>query len=883
MATSVASFTLCNNPTTYTSNSKTATVSWSAGDVIVVAYACANGDQTGGTPTATGLTFTSRVATAGTSASTDVAIFSATAAASGTSVTVTQTVSGNTDPWCFGVWVITGSPSGVETTGGSTRTTTTGTSTTVSRTTAAGDLVVLVESDWEAAAAGQTLTTGSGTSNKRDNTQSSGQYTYLFGEWVNTGATTASYGATSYSGRRTSTAALVILAAAGGGSVTGTIASTFSLTATAVGQPGVDGTVASTFSLSATAIGTAGKTGTAAATYSLTATAAGAVERTGVALGDLGALTATAVGTPGKAGTAAGTYALTATAAGSVDHGGAIASTFGFTATAVGTPDVAGVIASTFTFTATASQGANNVTGTALGDFGALTATAVGTRGVTGTIATTLNLVTRVTDGTPIIPYSPWIEGVEVGVPVGTTLTTRTSLGSPTSTGTYTLVDPTGRVAGSTIDVDIYEAIEYTTNTLVVHGTTGNARLFRNCRFAILGEATMVQADEEGTGGTSGYMTPRTIFEHCTFDGNATSSKALSGGNIWVVDSHINKCEDASQGPFCSVFIRSNLIAHTDGLADPHADGLQLLSVGKCVVWNCHLSAGEIPGAASQAFRVGVEFGANDNVTVAWSLLEDNAGGWTYQVVGGINTNMGVYDTVILPGGFGPVDFEPGSTLYAWDRVYSDVYGGTPITAPAAVNRTGTISTDFGTLVATATGSGAGGGGVTGTAAAAFTFTATAAGTPDKAGVAAGSFTLTATAAGVRGVTGAIASTFTFSATAGSVRDIPGAAAGTFTLTATAVGTPDVAGAATSSFGGLTATAAGTAGKAGSAAGTLTVTAVATGIRGVTGVALGAFGTLVGTVATVPPASAQVLTLALDSYSNALALDSYANTLELTT
>lgn len=280
-------------------------------------------------------------------------------------------------------------------------------------------------------------------------------------------------------------------------------------------------------------------------------------------------------------------------------------------------------------------------------------------------------------------PSAPWTVGSDVGVPTGTSLTTRTSLGSPTSTGTYTLVDPTGRQPDSTIDVDIFEALEFTTNPLIVHRITDNVRLFRNCRFAILAEAAMVQVDEEGTGGTTSYMTPRTIFERCTFDGSSTSSKACSGGNMWMDRCHVVGCEDGLGGPFCSVIMKSNVIGDTDGLADPHADGMQFLSIGRAIVWWSWVSAGSVSGAASQALRVGVEFGANTDITVAWSTLDGDAGGWTYQVVGGINTAMAVYDTVILPGGFGPVDFEPGSTVATWARVYSDTYGGTAISNPA--------------------------------------------------------------------------------------------------------------------------------------------------------------------------------------------------------
>lgn len=288
--------------------------------------------------------------------------------------------------------------------------------------------------------------------------------------------------------------------------------------------------------------------------------------------------------------------------------------------------------------------------------------------------------------GDPTVPTAAFTVGTTVGVPTGTSLTTRTSLGSATSTGTFTITDPTGRENPVTLDVDIFEAIEYTTNRVVVHRTTGNVRLFRNCRFAVAAEVTMVECDEEGYQ-VANYMSPRTIFDHCTFDGTSTSSKAVSGGNMWMEYCHVTDCEDGLGGPFCSVAIGSNIISTTDGLAEPHCDGVQLLGIGKAIFWNCFIDAGSVVGAASQALRIGSEFSTNDNVTVAWSLLDGNAGGWTLQSRGDAgaapgNTNVHVYDCVVLPGGFGSVDFVD-TTVATWARVYSDTYGGTPISNPA--------------------------------------------------------------------------------------------------------------------------------------------------------------------------------------------------------
>lgn len=288
----------------------------------------------------------------------------------------------------------------------------------------------------------------------------------------------------------------------------------------------------------------------------------------------------------------------------------------------------------------------------------------------------------------PTIPMTPWTTGSDVGVPTGTSLTTRTSLGTETSTGTFTLTDPTGRQSPVTVDVDIYEALEFTTNPVLPHRTTGNVRLFRNCRFNIESEARMVELDEVGYQVTS-YMAPRTIFDHCTFVSTSSSSRALQGGNAWMEYCDVSGCEDGWGGIFCGMVIHSNIVGDTDGLPDPHADGVQLAGIGVCVFWNSYLSAGNVPGAASQGLRIGNEFSANDDVYIRWCLIDADAGGYSLQARGdnvpanGNNTNIAVLDTVVLDTGVGPVDFV-NSTTSEWARVYSDTYGGTPIADPSS-------------------------------------------------------------------------------------------------------------------------------------------------------------------------------------------------------
>lgn len=197
--------TVFNNATT----PKTATVSWAAGDIIVVKAASESGNTVLGTPTATGLTFTLRADEGSTSSSEgSAAIYSATAAASGSGVTVSQAWSGSSGHTGFH-WSVWSGASGVT---GGTGNLTEGTT---SLTTAAGDAVVAILADWNATTPfTRTAATGSGTATEEVET-TTGQYSVWAGRWEGTSATTAGYGLTSYTSLKTASAFLVITAAAG--------------------------------------------------------------------------------------------------------------------------------------------------------------------------------------------------------------------------------------------------------------------------------------------------------------------------------------------------------------------------------------------------------------------------------------------------------------------------------------------------------------------------------------------------------------------------------------------------------------------------------------------------------------------------------------------
>lgn len=144
---------------------------------------------------------------------------------------------------------------------------------------------------------------------------------------------------------------------ASGSTVTGTINTTFALTATAVGKPTVKGTVATTFAVTATAVGKPTVKGAVASTFGFTATAIGSGPATvNGTINTTFSLTATAIGSPTVRATIATTFALTATAVGRPRVSATIATTFTLSATAVGSRKTRGTISTTFAFTAVASN-----------------------------------------------------------------------------------------------------------------------------------------------------------------------------------------------------------------------------------------------------------------------------------------------------------------------------------------------------------------------------------------------------------------------------------------------------------------------------------------------------------------------------------------------
>lgn len=294
---------------------------------------------------------------------------------------------------------------------------------------------------------------------------------------------------------------------------------------------------------------------------------------------------------------------------------------------------------------------------------------------------TELTLTARDPAGPPLAPVQPFIAGVQAGVPAGTVLIDRSSLGAATGSETYRITHPvTGQVAD--LDVQVWEGIRFT-STFTVTTTPGAPYLFRNCRWEVPETAWAVEVDQ--VNGALDQMTPLVVFDHCSFQGLGNSNIGLAANFSWVVACNIegmtapspaSGASDGLQGAAYTVIIDSNLIAGTNAdLEDPHSDGVQITGTGYLTIWHSWLSAGASPGA-NAALRVGTEDGPITAVDVRYSTFDD--GGYALQVRGDAGGGAGVTAASFVGNRwtrtavYGPVDFVQ-TTITEWtDNSYLD-------------------------------------------------------------------------------------------------------------------------------------------------------------------------------------------------------------------
>lgn len=224
-------------------------------------------------------------------------------------------------------------------------------------------------------------------------------------------------------------------------------------------------------------------------------------------------------------------------------------------------------------------------------------------------------------DAPPAVPLAAYAKGTEVGVPTGTSLTASSGMGSNDGVESITITHPvTGEQ--NTFDVTVFRHRRWTSTPAPNPGAggAGQAFLIDECEFAVASDNFCVDADSM-TNTRDDLMHPMIIFRRCNFDGSNLTGTALVGGYFWLIDCDLRNCENGIAGAYWTVVDHSNIIATTDGLADPHADGIQISGIGQAIVWNSWLDGGHDSASANSAMRVGTEFSAVDNVQVYYSGL----------------------------------------------------------------------------------------------------------------------------------------------------------------------------------------------------------------------------------------------------------------------
>jgi hypothetical protein len=270
----------------------------------------------------------------------------------------------------------------------------------------------------------------------------------------------------------------------------------------------------------------------------------------------------------------------------------------------------------------------------------------------------------------PTAPTGPFTRGTEVGVPTGTTLTIRSTLGSPTATETFVITHPV-TAASVELNVSVWRHIRFT-DTITPAPGSGVTYLFDECSFEGVGNWCV---EVDGAGATANVMAPLVVFSRCNFDGGSAGAtdKCLLGGYCWVIDSDMRGAEDGWSGWYYNVGMGSNFVAY-GATEDLHSDGVQCTDIGRATFYHSWISAGTGPGA-SQAFRVGTEAGAAQDIDVRYCGLD--RGGYAMQFRG--DSGAGDITNVTVVGcrwtrehAFGPIDVEQTTGITWTDNAYFD-------------------------------------------------------------------------------------------------------------------------------------------------------------------------------------------------------------------
>lgn len=304
--------------TTTTSPKTTSAIAGAqSGDLLVIVAVGENQAQTLDTPTGGGFVYTLQRSVVATNYTT-IYLWTAPVTSTG-SVTVSIARTGGTGRWGMHASLWRGS-SGV---GATAVANTTGAPSLSITTTGANSAILAVNGDWNATSGARTWRTVNSITPAAGSGElvymlDTGRYSASVADWSDAGAPGAqTVGLTAPTGQQYAIAAVEILGSGGGSTVTGTVATTWAATATAVGTPNVKGAVAATWTMTATAVGTRKTAGTIASTFGFSATAAGTGSSGATVTGTIAttwALTATALGKPTVKASIATTWALTAEA-----------------------------------------------------------------------------------------------------------------------------------------------------------------------------------------------------------------------------------------------------------------------------------------------------------------------------------------------------------------------------------------------------------------------------------------------------------------------------------------------------------------------------------------------------------------------------------------
>lgn len=207
--------TFVNSANWFVAADPTVTVSFSAGDEIVVFGATEATATTLATPTATGLTFSAITsATAGASEPTAY-LWRATAGAGGTSVVITAARGGSNGTQMAGLaaWVIGGGVTSVSALAGDNAE-----SGYASVSAPSGGMVIVALADWNATnPPGKTPSTGTGTATERFDTGNTSNYAVWGADWQGTTTSSATYGPNNYTSLRVAKVGAAITLPGGGG------------------------------------------------------------------------------------------------------------------------------------------------------------------------------------------------------------------------------------------------------------------------------------------------------------------------------------------------------------------------------------------------------------------------------------------------------------------------------------------------------------------------------------------------------------------------------------------------------------------------------------------------------------------------------------------